>query len=81
MTALTYPFCAEPCVKNSPPQNLEYYPKCLGDMLKKTQTYGNFDFITLFLRKFLLILGKIFRFWEELCFSPETELRIDTPIN
>ena len=73
MIALTYAVLAEPCVNKSPP----------SEFPKKSQTSRNFNFITWCLPENFLSLaipGKIFRFLEELQFSPQTALlRVDTP--
>ena len=69
----------------SHPENLEYRPEFLGGIPNKFQTSRNFNFISSCLPEnfpSLPIPGKIFRFPEEFCFSPETALlRVDTPPN
>ena len=70
-------------VNESSPENFKYRPVFFGDILEKSQTSLNFNFITSrfpenFLR--LPIPGETFRFSDEFCFSPETGLlRVDTP--
>ena len=62
---------------------MEYRPEILGDIPKKSQTSRKFNFITLCLQEnfpSLPISGKIFRFPDEFCVSPETALlRVDSP--
>ena len=82
VTVLTNAVWGQPLVNKGPLGNLEYHPEFLG-VFPKIWNLRNFNFITSCLLENFLSLpipGKILRYPEECCFSPEPAFFwVDTP--